>query len=143
MAWRGLQTQCAALAPAKNLLQVDGNAHSASSPRALQRAQSPHSAAPTIPHRHPPSVGHEQEEGSSQEHCLAPGMATARPGMAAAPSAPDQPAGGGSSHPVLHVELLATSEPCNVLKPSGPRDKAPLSSFSFFPEKAFLHNVHF
>lgn len=59
------------------------------------------------------------------------------------PPAPDQPAGMGSSHPGPRVELLAISEPCNVLKPSGPRDKAPLSSFSFFPEKAFLHNVHF
>lgn len=105
-------------------------------PAAQELCKRAHSPAPTIPHSHPPSVGHEQGEGSSQEHCPALGMATA-------PPAPDQPAGVGSSHPVLHVELLAISEPCNVLKPSGPRDKAPLSSFSFFPEKAFLHNVHF
>lgn len=45
--------------------------------RALQRAQTPHSPAPTIPHCHPPPVGHEQGEASSQQHCLAPGMATA------------------------------------------------------------------
>lgn len=65
------------------------------------------------------------------------------PGDGHSPPAPEQPAGMGSSHPVPHMELLAISELCKVLKPSCPRDKAPLSSFSFFPEKDFLHNVHF
>lgn len=139
-AWRGLQTQCAALAPAKNLLQADGNAHSASGPIALQRTQSPRSPAPTTPYSSP-SVDHEQGEASSQ---LTAHSSTAWPwGWSQPPLAPDQPVGMGSSHPGPRVELLAISEPCNVLKPSGPRDKAPLSSFSFFPEKAFLHNVHF
>lgn len=70
---------------------------------------------------------------SSQQHCPALGMAAApRPQTSLQEWAA-----------VMCVELLTTSEPCNVLKPSGPRDKAPLSSFSFFPEKAFLHNVHF
>lgn len=71
-AWRGLQTQCAALAPAKNLLQADGNAHSASGLIALQRTQSPRSPAPTTPYSSP-SVDHEQGEASSQLTAALPG----------------------------------------------------------------------
>lgn len=76
-------------------------------------------------------VGHEQGKPvHSSQHCLALGMATAPRDGHSPPPAPEQPAGVSSSHPVLHVELLAFSEPCNVLMAHVIRLHFPLSLFS-------------